>query len=58
VSTSLLGIADAVHTAKKKPSALDAAQADEQMKFQQLKIQVIEACKSDPSQSFCVTLFN
>jgi hypothetical protein len=56
LSTSLLGVYDAYKASKKQPSALDTAQSQEQLKLQQLKIQLIDSCKSDPTQTFCATL--
>jgi hypothetical protein len=56
LSGSLLGVVDAVNAAKKKPTALDSAQTEGQLKLEQLRIQLIDLCKTDPTQSFCATL--
>lgn len=61
--SSISGIVDAAKAAKaaakaasKEPTELEKTQVESLLKFEQLKIQLIESCKADATQSVCTML--
>jgi hypothetical protein len=55
VSAAMLGIVDAVKASKKSTELSDTTD-DANLKLQQLKIQLIESCKGDPTQKVCESI--